>query len=359
MRKSHPANQPVTNQKSTSIRPKDISPTCADADFTLVTKRSISGKVLGFKRHAPCHRAHCKRCQTPEAKTRRMLENRGQYGPRGRKEAEIRATQKLTSTGCTVHLRYREPDSKEVRSCLKALHRSHLQQDGAAFYTQDGGIDFCATPQSAQFIRERLGKPTEQGELKFDTVEQILDRGYKAFRGWGGHSRAKIFGVKPPTDQSLFPELYPVSITEYNCRALDTDDRLRKRGFILPEDEPEAKAKAKAELELRDIVTAAKASGWAPAEALAVRNCLRAQRRDGGSIIDEKAGGVVPLSREDEMQAEHTELLRQIAANTAVLPSMAKDVSAAARALRQILAEYDAGRITKDERDRRISRWVN
>lgn len=52
---------------------------------------------------------------------------------------------------------------------------------------------------------------------------------------------------------------------------------------------------------------------------------------------------------------EHTELLRQIAANTAVLPQMAKDVAE----MRRITADYEAGRITGRERDRRIGQVVS
>lgn len=73
------------------------------------------------------------------------------------------------------------------------------------------------------------------------------------------------------------------------------------------------------------------------------------------SDIDREAAPVAHLKKEADMQADHTELLRQIAANTAVLPEMKKDLAA----IRKILADYDAGRITREERDRRISRWVN
>jgi hypothetical protein len=52
------------------------------------------------------------------------------------------------------------------------------------------------------------------------------------------------------------------------------------------------------------------------------------------------------------VQAEQTELLRQIAANTAVLPKIAADLC-------RIVADYDAGRISKREPDRRIGLAVS
>src|ERR1700722_19235308 len=111
MTKSHEdsASRLSTNLGSVSIRPSDMrQPTCAEVDFTLIYKVSPSGKALGTKRHAACHRAHCKRCQTPEAKTQRMFERRGHWD---RESAQDRATDQLNATGCTRYLSYaRDPD---------------------------------------------------------------------------------------------------------------------------------------------------------------------------------------------------------------------------------------------------------
>jgi hypothetical protein len=85
-----------------------------------------------------------------------------------------------------------------------------------------------------------------------------------------------------------------------------------------------------------------------------------AQNQATGSNIDGEAAPMVPWKKEDEMPlpAEHTELLRQIAANTA---RTAANTAALPEILR-VLKDYDEGRIDKDERDRRIkavSRLVN
>ena len=123
---------------------------------------------------------------------------------------------------------------------------------------------------------------------------------------------------KPRSLQSP-PAFAEVSIREFTCGRLDTEAGHRRKGRIIPD-----------------------------------RLMGRAAKVVAGSHIDPKAVGMVPLIKEDEMRAEHTELLRQIAANTAVLPEMKKDLAA----IRKILSDYDAGRIGKDERDRRISRLI-
>lgn len=219
-------------RRQVSIKPRDIHPTCADADFTLVYRISASGKALGIKRHADCHRRDCKRCQTAGAKTARALERRGWQN---RQVAQICATSELESTGCTVHLSYTRPDQTKLAACLKSLRCSREQQDGVALYTQDGRVEFLVTPQSAQRIQERLGKPVSTGGLTDATLGEILDHGYKASRGWGRHSGAKIFG-KPRSVQS--PPPTGVSIKEFSCQHIDTDERLRARGIKLPGDAP-------------------------------------------------------------------------------------------------------------------------
>ena len=217
-------------RRQVSIKPRDIHPTCADTDFTLVYRISASGKALGIKRHADCHRRDCKRCQTPGAKTARMLERRGWQD---RQVAQMCATSQLEDTGCTVHLSYTGTDRKKLAGCLESLRRSHLGQNGVALYTQDGRVEFLVTPQSAQRIQKRLGKPVSVGGLTDATLGQILDHGYKASRGWGAHSGARIFG-KPRSLQSPPPG---VSIKEFSCHHIDTDERLQARGIKLPGDD--------------------------------------------------------------------------------------------------------------------------
>lgn len=79
---------------------------------------------------------------------------------------------------------------------------------------------------------------------------------------------------------------------------------------------------------------------------------LDARIYNTSSSVDERGTGVVPSTKEDDVWDEHTELLRQIAANTSVLPKLADDI-------RRALKDYDECRITRAERDRRISRLVH
>jgi hypothetical protein len=126
-------------------------------------------------------------------------------------------------------------------------------------------------------------------------------------------------------------------------------EKLSKHGRELTEEE-----RARLAANVRDPLGDAQAhKDWKAGMEKAHDSSIRpsAFTRDD-SNIDREAEGMAPLTKEDDVQSEHTELLRQIAANTA---AMAKDVAA----VRQILADYDAGRITRDERDRRISQWVN
>jgi hypothetical protein len=204
-----------------------------------------------------------------------MLEYRGWKGE-DRKLAEQMATSNLREAACTQVLAYSNLKPEDVRGCLKGLHRSHEAQDGSiCIYTHDGRPNFIVNAQSAQFIRERLGEPVEQGALDDATVGRILDRGYKAIRGWGiVHSHAGVvFGVHR-SDQSPLPSPRPVSLQTFSSHSLISRENFGKK--MKADAQKKAAAVARAE--------ASKPERHPPvAEELTLMTRMR--KADGGSCL--------------------------------------------------------------------------
>ncbi len=303
-----------------SIRPSAFrrQQTCAEVEYMIATRVTLSRKIKSLKRHADCHLAHCPKCQSPAAKTKRMLERRGRYD---RSEAEQEAFEALRESGCVVCLTY--PDREKFRNCLEGLHRSHEQQDGIALYTQDGGMTCVVTAESARFIKERMGEPRAEASLEADTLTGVLDRGYRGLRGWGAHSGAKIFEGKPRSLQS--PNLSAPN--ELSLRVfsggLDTEEGHRRKGYVLPWDAPKPQPTR--------------------------------------PIIDDQPAAVVPSDKiTDKDNPMIEQLLKQIAENTAVLPKMRADLA------RLVALEKRRDRMSREDYEReraramaRVSRWVN
>jgi hypothetical protein len=304
----HVTNQPstLTTRKQPSIRPQDftskpVRKTCAEVDYTLVYRRSVTGKAVGYKHHADCHVPGCKRCGTPQAKTRQALERRGYRNEDQRESAKDLAHFQLQTSGCTRYLRYGKLNQKERQQMLHALRRSRTKLDGVALITQDGGTQFFGDPASAQFIEERLGKAAEAGELGKLTLDRVLDRGFKAVRRWGVHSVAKSFlesneVYNPPTRHPR-----QVSITEFNCHHLDTEDNLRHRGLWFPGD------------------------------------------RKKHSIIDDESKPVVESKERGEVEMTTLQEMRQ----------HLLDLKAGQQKILELLEQMRAGRITAEEFERR------
>ena len=182
------------------------------------------------------------------------------------------------------------------------------------FVTKDGNTHLLVNPQSAALIESKLGLPVSTSAVDESTVSNIMARDYKQAGGWGyiGRKRAEVLCGSPRSYNPPIHSPSDVSIVEYSSRMMRTERGLENIGYRLPD--------------------------WAKEKSSEVRD-------------------PVPLNKnkEDAVQAKHTQLLEKIAANTAVLPEIKRDLAA----IRKVLADYDAGRITKDERDRRINRWVN
>jgi hypothetical protein len=101
-------------------------------------------------------------------------------------------------------IEYGQVQQKQIQKLLKAAKRSHQDLDGY-FITNDGGRHFFVTPDSARFLLERLGPAVEEGRTSSELIEAVMSGGYKAQRGWGVHSGARIFSGMPRSGQSPSP----------------------------------------------------------------------------------------------------------------------------------------------------------
>jgi hypothetical protein len=296
-----------------SLRPRDFvsRPTCAEIEYIIVVKVSVSGRPTSIRRYAQCHRAECARCSTPAAHEERMWERRGwrsnQIG-----EARAAATQHLLASGCTQLLDYSNLAPDKVAKCLAALQRSHAGQKGISISTADHGTSFLVTPKSAEFVRERLGEPVAQGQVGPTTLANIMERGYRRVRGWGAESGARFLGRKPRSLQSPLSPTSPVSFREFICGRCTTEEGHRREGRAIP-DELMGRTSRK---------TAAHA-------------------RHTSFDIDDGASAVAPLKKETTtMNERQLELLERIARNTDPLPQLAAFVQ---EQITQLRADYKAG----------------
>ena len=226
-----------------SLRPSKFHhrpPNCSKVEYFLVTRRCVSGAAIRWKGGMQCHQPDCPRCQTPEAKATRMLERRGNWLPHD--QAWAKAADQLQTTDCKLYLRYDGLEQKAMQSLLHGLRRSHRGQDGYVITTTDGGRHFFVTPESARFIRERWGSPAEECQTSLERVTAAIEGGYKAQRGWGVHSGAKIFSGMPRSVQSpLSPAAWsadnpgpPVSLKVFSCNHQGSRETLKRQGICLP-----------------------------------------------------------------------------------------------------------------------------
>ena len=177
-----------------------------------------------------------------------MLERRRNWLPQD--EAWARVAAELHATDCGLYLRYDDDlDQETMQKLLHGLRRSRHGLSGYEYTTADEGRHFFVTAESAQFIREKLGAPVVQGQTSAEQVTQVMEAGYKAQRGWGVHSGARIFSGMPRSVQSpptppLSPPRFtwsptnpgpPVSLREFSCNHLGSRATLKQRGIMLPD----------------------------------------------------------------------------------------------------------------------------
>jgi len=175
--------------RQVSLAPGDLEPhwkgdfICNGRPFPLVLSATWSGYAADLV-PVYCHRLECPYCSTPVAHMERMFSDRGWRDPAG---GLAHATSHLRDHGCVQRLDYQlSPEAaSRIRRDLQAARRSHVPQAGVVIATRDGRVSFLVTPQSAAFVRRRLGGPEYEGALTPATVSAIMARGYRWLRGFG------------------------------------------------------------------------------------------------------------------------------------------------------------------------------
>jgi hypothetical protein len=135
-------------------------------------------------------------------------------------------------------IEYGQVQQKQIQKLLKAAKRPHQDLDGYLI-TNGGGRHFFVTPDSARFLLERLEPAVEEGRTSSELIEAVMSGGYKAQRGWGVHSGARIFSGMPRSGQSPLPPVHrawslatpgpPISLQELTCKRLGSRDSLKRQ----------------------------------------------------------------------------------------------------------------------------------
>jgi len=254
-----------------------------------------------------------------------MWMRRGAHGRDIDRRMQAKAVGHLNASGVDLMLTYDAPITKAQRESIRRVTKGRL----ATLRAQDGRDTLLVPSSCCGFITDRIG-PGRQTALDADQLGVALDRS----------PVRRMDGLLGPQKFKAAAELDRAAVAQGLEGCATT-----ARSNLIP-----------------DLISIRPSTFWTPA------NLGVGSRQDFHQMgyrfhddlptnlnIAPEAAPVVPYEKEADMQAEHTELLRQIAANTAALPELKKDLAA----IRKILAEYDAGRITREERDRRISRCVN
>ncbi len=285
------------------------------------------GKLITRYCHTDCNVSGCRRCGSPNRKQVKMWKRRGASGRNINQRMREQALAHLQSEGITEVLVYDSTPSKAQQESVRRVTKGRWAPIGDA----SGRMTLLIPAGCSEFVISRLGKPDQQSPLDGFALEQALGRA--PVTRMSGMLSARRFHSAPVAQE--FSRSATGARSNLEAQTLS----IRPSSF---------------ETDARDL-------GMRTREELHQMG-YRLHDDPTSFNIDADLGSVVPLSKEDAVQTEHTELLRRIAANTeraaantAVLPKMAKDISS----IRKILADYDAGRISRNERDSRIGRWVN
>jgi len=301
---------------------------------SLVIPLRRKGKLITYWAQGRCHCLNCKRCQSPRYKEIRLWQGRGMRGANVLTRVHQAIPLHALGYGCSRVLHYREVSAGARGKLVEALNSASGGKYGS-LWSARGELTLIVAPGMEEFLRERL-TPEAVEDIGESAVERAVMCG---IRGMGGILAKSQFDsrvvARSLEGSATSPELNHDQPEEPGSEGRDTGP------FIRPSEHDD-------EVPATDLGCRSRT----------IFHKLGYTFADEVQPLTEKPGAWSPKDKEAAVMTpapEHTELLRQIAANTAVLPQMAKDVAE----MRRITADYEAGRITGRERDRRIGQVVS
>ena len=307
-------------------------------------RRQAGGHTITKDASFHCRHAGCESCHHPKYKEMKYWRRFGiKQGPDLAQRGRAEVSNQWSASGCTSLLVFRDLNKEVKGKTYQALRRSKRSPKFGFVELANGTVGVAVPAGWEDFVRKRVGRredgrQSDPALLEKELGEMLESAPVRRIGGNGvrpvaitGDSHPTVTPASSASQPSIQPSRFVTDLTAYPA---GTPEELAKHELYYPNQE--------------ERVAAAKAG------------LAAAQNQATGSNIDGEAAPMVPWKKEDEMPlpAEHTELLRQIAANTA---RTAANTAALPEILR-VLKDYDEGRIDKDERDRRIkavSRLVN